>query len=174
MIKSNSNNLIAVTDMSDESIDTNTRHVINCTSESRFSAPNCLKSILDTPATVGGYVINKSHATLSHTELTVLDKGLTFVTTETRPKRQRHLQEFDNFARKLRLTLHANRGERRTTQETQTTVTHTNTQTPQTTLSHKEPPMLTARHRSRDDPFGTQSRQTTPSSKNTSKEHASR
>ena len=174
MINSNSNNL-AVNDTIDESIDTNTHHVINYTSESRSSAPNSLKSILYTPATVGRYVIIRSHATLSHTELTVLDDGLTYVPTEKRPKKQRYLQEFNNVALKLRLKLHSNRG--RTTYNKTRDRNHRDTNEYPDTTDHtiaQKNPTHTARHRSRDDPIGTNPRQTTPPSKNTSKEHASR
>ena len=121
--------------------------------ESRSTSKNSPKAVDDTTATVGRYVVNRSHVTLSHTELTVLDKELTYVPTETKPNRQRYIQEFDNFARKLRLGLHTTRW--RTTQtithETQTTKTRKKTQTP----LRRQPLTPTARHRSRDDPNGT-------------------
>ena len=62
---------------------------------------------------VGAFVVNRSGTTFTRAELSVLDKGLTFVPTETRPNRQRLLHEFDAFARKLRLRLHAERWETR-------------------------------------------------------------
>ncbi len=106
---STSNVLITVAYTTNDSIVTNLNRVTNLTPVSRFTADNSSKSTLDASAAVGRYVVNRSHATLSHTELTLLDKGLTYVPTETRLNRSRHIREFDNFARKLRIRLRASR-----------------------------------------------------------------
>ena len=142
--------------------------------ESRSTSKNCPKPVDDTTATVDRYVVNRSHVTLSQTKLTVIDKELTYVPTETKPNRQRYIQEFDNFARKLRLRLHTNRW--RTTRDNNTRDTnHQDTEETQTLSTRplgREPLTPTARHRSRDDPNGTHPKQTTPPSKNISRERA--
>ena len=55
------------------------------------------------------YILNRSNHVLTHTEMTLLDKGLAFVPTERKPNRHRLLQEFDNFTRRLRILTHASR-----------------------------------------------------------------
>ena len=47
--------------------------------------------------------VNRSPSLLTQNELSVLDKGLTFVSTECRPNKKRLVQEFDEFTRLLRV-----------------------------------------------------------------------
>ena len=52
----------------------------------------------DTP-----FVVDRSTSLLTENELSVLDRGLTFVPTECRPDKRRLVKEFDEFTRLLRV-----------------------------------------------------------------------
>ena len=49
------------------------------------------------------YVVNRSSNELTQHETAVLDRGLSFVPTETRPNKRRLIREFNEFTRLLRI-----------------------------------------------------------------------
>lgn len=65
------------------------------------------------------FVVNRSSVVLTQSEINILNKGLSFVPTEARPHKRRLIDEFDSFARQLRMKYHMSRRPGSSTQLTE-------------------------------------------------------